>query len=97
MSRPMYSGPVTPAFGDIGDGLGDGDDMGLVERGLQRRSAVAGGAEGDTVPERWGRDDVIVLADDTSSTLIRSAGVAGIPALFATMVTILPLFCVRCA
>ena len=49
----------------FGDGLGDGDDMGLVERGLQRRSAVAGGAEGDTLFRNVGvGDDVIVLADD---------------------------------
>ena len=49
----------------FGDGLGDDDDMGLVERGLQRRSAVAGGAEGDTLFRNVGvGDDVIVLADD---------------------------------
>ena len=49
----------------FGDGLGDGDDVGLVERGLQGRSAVAGGAEGDTLLGNVGvGDDVIVLADD---------------------------------
>ena len=49
----------------FGDGLGDGDDVGLVERGLQGRSAMAGGAEGDTLFRDVGiGDDVIVLADD---------------------------------
>ena len=49
----------------FGDGLGDGDDVGLVERGLQRRSAVAGGAEDDTLLGDFGiGDEVIVLADN---------------------------------
>ena len=49
----------------FGDGLGDGDDVGLVERGLQGRSAVAGGAEDDTLlgDFRIG-DEVIVFADN---------------------------------
>ena len=33
----------------FGDGWEDGDDVGLVERGLQGRSAVTGGAEDDTL------------------------------------------------
>ena len=49
----------------FGDGLGDGDDMGLVERGLQRRSTVTGGAEDDTLLGNAGvGDEVIVLADN---------------------------------
>ena len=66
VSEPRYSGPVTPAFLRYsGDGLGDGDDVGLVERGLQGRSAVAGGAEDDTLLGDFGiGDEVIVFADN---------------------------------
>ena len=39
--------------------------MGLVERGLQRRSTVTGGAEDDTLLGNAGvGDEVIVLADN---------------------------------
>ena len=49
----------------FGDGLGDGHDVGLVERGLQGRATMSGGAEGDTLLGNVGvGDDVIVLADD---------------------------------
>ena len=49
----------------LGDGLCDGDDVGLVERGLQGRATVAGRAEDDTLlRNRRVGDEVIVLADD---------------------------------
>ena len=40
--------PVDPLLAAIeADRLGDGEDMRLVERAQQRRTAMAGGAEGD--------------------------------------------------
>ena len=49
----------------LGDGLGDGDDVGLVERGLQGGAAVAGRAEAHALlGDVDVGDDVIVLADD---------------------------------
>ena len=54
---------MTPAF--LRYGLCDGDDVGLVERGLQGRATVAGRAEDDTLlRNRRVGDEVIVLADD---------------------------------
>ena len=49
----------------FGDGLRDGHDVGLVERGLQGRTTVSGSAEGDALLRnvRVG-DDVIVLSND---------------------------------
>ena len=47
------------------DGLGDGDDMRLVERGLQRRAAMAGRAERDALFGNFRvGDDIIILSDD---------------------------------
>ena len=49
----------------LGDGLRDGDDVGLVERGLQGGAAVAGRAEAHALlGDVDVGDDVIVLADD---------------------------------
>ncbi len=50
---PDEERPVGPLrFPIEADGLGDGEDVGFVERGVERRAAVPGGAESDAL----GRD-----------------------------------------
>ncbi len=50
VSAPRKSGPVDARLlAVLADGLGDRQDVGLVEAAPQRRAAVAGGAEGDAL------------------------------------------------
>ncbi len=79
------------------DGLGDGDDMGLVERGLQRRTAVSGSAEGDALLRNVGvGDDVIVFADDLVDVDQICWG-GGLSRIVCNHAPIVPRFFTKCA
>ena len=93
VSRPMNSGPVDALRGAVlADRLGGGDDVRLVEGGVEARAAVAGGAERPPAGRgRRGRARSCSRRSPAAGRRPGPAGCAGCPARWVRHDPPLPL------